>query len=65
MNKQEIEKIVDELILEYPKQAKHYSAGKTVIGFFIGQIMKKTNGELKYATDFLFEVVKEKLSKVK
>ena len=41
-----IEKIIDEVIAANPKQVEQYRAGKkTVMGFFVGQIMKATKGQ--------------------
>ena len=41
-----IEKIIDEILAANPKQLEQYRAGKTtVIGFFVGQIMKATKGQ--------------------
>jgi aspartyl-tRNA(Asn)/glutamyl-tRNA(Gln) amidotransferase subunit B len=41
-----IEKIIDEIIAANPKQVEQYRAGKkTVMGFFVGQAMKATNGQ--------------------
>ena len=53
-----IEKIIDEIIAANPKQVEQYRAGKTtVIGFFVGQVMKATNGQANP------QVVNEVLSK--
>ena len=41
-----LEKIIDELIVANPKQVEQYRAGKkTVIGFFVGQVMKASKGQ--------------------
>jgi aspartyl-tRNA(Asn)/glutamyl-tRNA(Gln) amidotransferase subunit B len=41
-----LEKIVDGLIAGNPKQVEQYRAGKkTIIGFFVGQVMKSTKGQ--------------------
>ena len=41
-----IEKIIDEIIKANPKQVEQYRAGKkTVIGFFVGQVMKASKGQ--------------------
>jgi aspartyl-tRNA(Asn)/glutamyl-tRNA(Gln) amidotransferase subunit B len=41
-----IEKIIDEIIAASPKQVEQYRAGKkTVIGFFVGQVMKASKGQ--------------------
>ncbi len=40
-----IEKMIDEVIAANPKQVEQYRAGKkTVIGFFVGQVMKASKG---------------------
>ncbi len=40
-----IEKLVDEIIAANPKQVEQYRAGKkTVLGFFVGQVMKASKG---------------------
>jgi aspartyl-tRNA(Asn)/glutamyl-tRNA(Gln) amidotransferase subunit B len=41
-----IEKIIDEIVAANPKQVEQYRAGKkTVIGFFVGQVMKASKGQ--------------------
>jgi aspartyl-tRNA(Asn)/glutamyl-tRNA(Gln) amidotransferase subunit B len=41
-----IEKMIDEVIAANPKQVEQYRAGKkTVIGFFVGQVMKASKGQ--------------------
>jgi len=41
-----IEKMIDEVIASNPKQVEQYRAGKTtVIGFFVGQVMKASKGQ--------------------
>jgi aspartyl-tRNA(Asn)/glutamyl-tRNA(Gln) amidotransferase subunit B len=41
-----IEKIIAEIIAANPKQVEQYRAGKkTVIGFFVGQVIKASNGQ--------------------
>ena len=41
-----IEKAIDEVLTENPKQLEQYRGGKvTVKGFFVGQVMKKTKGQ--------------------
>ena len=40
-----LEKIIDEIIAANPKQVEQYRGGKkTVIGFFVGQVMKASKG---------------------
>ena len=42
----ELEKIIEQVIAENPKQVEQYKAGKqTIIQYFIGQIMKETKGQ--------------------
>jgi aspartyl-tRNA(Asn)/glutamyl-tRNA(Gln) amidotransferase subunit B len=41
-----LEKLADELIAANPKQVEQYRAGKkTIIGFFVGQVMKASKGQ--------------------
>ena len=41
-----IEKIVADVLAEFPDQVAEYKSGKTkVIGFFVGQIMKRSKGQ--------------------
>jgi aspartyl-tRNA(Asn)/glutamyl-tRNA(Gln) amidotransferase subunit B len=41
-----IEKLIDEVIAANPKQLEQYRAGKTtMIGFFVGQVMKASKGQ--------------------
>ena len=55
-----LEKIVDEVIAANPKQLEQYRAGKTtVMGFFVGQIMKATKGQANPAA--VNELLKKKL----
>jgi aspartyl-tRNA(Asn)/glutamyl-tRNA(Gln) amidotransferase subunit B len=43
-----LEKIIDEIIAASPKQLEQYRAGKTtILGFFVGQVMKATKGQAK------------------
>jgi aspartyl-tRNA(Asn)/glutamyl-tRNA(Gln) amidotransferase subunit B len=43
-----LEKIIDEIISANPKQVEQYRAGKTtIIGFFVGQVMKASKGQAK------------------
>jgi aspartyl-tRNA(Asn)/glutamyl-tRNA(Gln) amidotransferase subunit B len=42
----ELEKIIDEILAVNPKQLEQYRAGKkTMIGFFVGQVMKASKGQ--------------------
>jgi aspartyl-tRNA(Asn)/glutamyl-tRNA(Gln) amidotransferase subunit B len=41
-----IEKIIDEIVAANPRQVEQYRAGKkTVMGFFVGQVMKASKGQ--------------------
>jgi aspartyl-tRNA(Asn)/glutamyl-tRNA(Gln) amidotransferase subunit B len=41
-----LEKMIDEIIVANPKQVEQYRAGKkTVVGFFVGQVMKASKGQ--------------------
>jgi aspartyl-tRNA(Asn)/glutamyl-tRNA(Gln) amidotransferase subunit B len=56
-----IEKIIDEVVAANPKQVEQYRAGKTtVIGFFVGQVMKASQGQAK--PELVNELLKKKLS---
>ena len=53
-------KIVDEVVAANPKQVEQYKAGKaTVLGFFVGQVMKATRGQANPAA--VNAMLKEKL----
>ena len=55
-----LEKIVDDVIAANPKQLEQYRAGKTtVMGFFVGQMMKATKGQANPAA--VNELLKKKL----
>jgi len=42
----ELEKIVDQVIADFPEQVRQYRDGKTkVLGFLVGQVMKATQGK--------------------
>jgi aspartyl-tRNA(Asn)/glutamyl-tRNA(Gln) amidotransferase subunit B len=41
-----LDKIIDEILAANPKQLEQYRAGKkTMLGFFVGQVMKASNGQ--------------------
>ncbi|WP_026103235.1 Asp-tRNA(Asn)/Glu-tRNA(Gln) amidotransferase subunit GatB [Pseudanabaena sp. PCC 6802] len=41
----ELEKVIDEILAGNPKEVEQYRGGKTkLLGFFVGQVMKKTQG---------------------
>jgi len=55
-----IEKIIDEVIAANPRQLEQYRAGKTtVIGFFVGQVMKASKGQAN--PGIVNELLKKKL----
>jgi aspartyl-tRNA(Asn)/glutamyl-tRNA(Gln) amidotransferase subunit B len=55
-----LEKIVDDILASNPKQVEQYRGGKTTImGFFVGQVMKATRGQANPAA--VNEVLKKKL----
>ncbi|MCD6426741.1 MAG: Asp-tRNA(Asn)/Glu-tRNA(Gln) amidotransferase GatCAB subunit B, partial [Caldisericaceae bacterium] len=59
-----IEKAVDEVINENPKPVSQYISGKTqVMGFLIGQVMKKTRG--KANPKAVSKILSEKLNAMK
>ena len=56
-----LEKIVDEVIAQSPKQVEQYKSGKTgVIGYLVGQVMKLSKGQANPAA--VNELLKKKLS---
>ncbi|WP_321473812.1 Asp-tRNA(Asn)/Glu-tRNA(Gln) amidotransferase subunit GatB [uncultured Paludibaculum sp.] len=56
----EIERIIDQIVTANPKQVEQYKGGKTtVIGFFVGQVMKASRGQANPAT--VTEILKQKL----
>jgi aspartyl-tRNA(Asn)/glutamyl-tRNA(Gln) amidotransferase subunit B len=58
-----IERIIDEVIAANPRQAEQYRAGKTtVIGFFVGQVMKASKGQAK--PELVNELLRKKLGSV-
>ncbi|KAK4796668.1 hypothetical protein SAY86_028994 [Trapa natans] len=57
----EIEKIIDKVLLDNPKQLEQYRGGKTKLqGFFAGQVMKATKG--KANPGLLNKILLEKLN---
>ncbi|KAL5542439.1 hypothetical protein UlMin_010149 [Ulmus minor] len=57
----EIEKMVDQVLLDNPKQLEQYRGGKTkLLGFFAGQIMKASKG--KANPKLLNKILLEKLN---
>jgi aspartyl-tRNA(Asn)/glutamyl-tRNA(Gln) amidotransferase subunit B len=58
----EIGRIIDEVLAAHPKEVEQFRAGKEkVLGFFIGQVMKKTGG--KANPKLVNELMKEKLTR--
>ena len=58
----EIEKIINEVIEDNPKMVDQYLGGKDkLLGFFVGQAMKKTKG--KANPKILNDILKQKLNK--
>ena len=61
-NDNQVEKILDEVILENQKQFLQLKEGKDRLqGFFVGQVMKKTSGSA--SPQVVNKLLKEKLSK--
>ena len=55
-----LEKIIDDMIAANPKQVEQYKGGKTtVIGFFVGQVMKASRGQANPNT--VQDILKAKL----
>ncbi len=60
----ELEKIADEIILTNPSELKQYIEGKEkVFGFFVGQVMKKTEGKANPKS--VNEILRQKLNHLK
>jgi len=56
-----IEKVIDDVIAKNPKQLEQYRAGKEALfGFFVGQVMKATQGKANPAQ--VNELLKKKLA---
>jgi aspartyl-tRNA(Asn)/glutamyl-tRNA(Gln) amidotransferase subunit B len=61
-NTSALEKLADELIAANPKQVEQYRAGKkTMLGFFVGQIMKASKGQAN--PQLVNEVMTKKLER--
>jgi len=57
-----IEAVIDEVLAENPEQVERYKGGKTkLLGFFVGQIMKKTRG--KANPQMVNTILKDKLDR--
>ena len=56
----ELEKIIDKIIEENPNQVEQFKSGKDkLFGFFVGQLMKATNGQAN--PELANEILREKL----
>jgi aspartyl-tRNA(Asn)/glutamyl-tRNA(Gln) amidotransferase subunit B len=56
-----LKKIIDEVIAASPKQVEQYRSGKTtIIGFFVGQVMKISKGQAN--PELVNELLKKKLT---
>lgn len=62
-DKEEIEKIVNEVLDENPKLIEDYKNGKRVFDYFIGQIMKKSRGRVNpsLANTVLKELLEQRI----
>ena len=57
----ELEKIIDKVISDNPKNVEAYKLGKDkLFGFFVGQVMKQSNG--KANPQLVNEILKKKLN---
>ena len=57
----ELEKIIDKVISDNPKNVESYKSGKDkLFGFFVGQVMKQSNG--KANPQLVNEILKKKLN---
>ncbi len=57
-----IETVIDEVLAENPEQVVRYKGGKTkLLGFFVGQVMKKTRG--KANPQMVNTILKDKLDR--
>ncbi len=57
----ELERIIDKVILDNPKNVEAYKSGKDkLFGFFVGQVMKQSNG--KANPQLVNEILKKKLN---
>jgi aspartyl-tRNA(Asn)/glutamyl-tRNA(Gln) amidotransferase subunit B len=55
-----ISEVVNQVLDEHPQEAQNYKAGKTkLLGFFVGQVMKKTRG--KANPKMVNDILREKL----
>ena len=58
----ELNKVVDNIIKNHYKSVEDYQSGKTkLLGFFVGQVMKETQG--KANPKIVNKLLKEKLKK--
>ena len=57
----ELENLINKVIAENPKNVEAYKSGKDILfGFFVGQVMKKSNG--KANPKLVIEILKKKLN---
>ena len=57
----ELEKIIDKVISDNPKNVEAYKSGKDkLFGFFVGQVMKQSNG--KANPQLVNQILKKKLN---
>jgi aspartyl-tRNA(Asn)/glutamyl-tRNA(Gln) amidotransferase subunit B len=55
-----LKKIIDEVVAANPKQVEQYRSGKTtILGYFVGQVMKASKGQAK--PELVNELLKNKL----
>jgi aspartyl-tRNA(Asn)/glutamyl-tRNA(Gln) amidotransferase subunit B len=55
-----VEKVVDEILLRNPDKVKEYKSGKEkLFGFFVGQVMKATQGQA--SPELVNQILKERL----
>jgi aspartyl-tRNA(Asn)/glutamyl-tRNA(Gln) amidotransferase subunit B len=60
-NKDELEKIADDVITKHPEEVKRFKTGEQkLLGFFVGQIMKATKG--KANPQIINDLLRKKLS---
>ncbi len=60
-DQQELIKLVEKIIAEYPQQAAEYKAGKEkLLAFFVGKLMKETKGQAD--PEQINTLIKQKLS---
>ena len=57
-----IKEVINSVLNENPNLITDYKNGKKVLGFIVGQVMKKSNGKAnpKLTNDTLIEILREK-----